>query len=730
MTCPANCLQCDTAGVCLECDASSLLVIQPPSNLCIAIFLDNCPDPSTTPGKFFGNGHNAGTEQCFAGSDKAVCTKCNSCPIGTVRAHCSGFTPGTCEECEPGFYKSIVGTDETPCTKCTVCPAGSYAATECDRVSDAVCSLCPLNATSVEGSVGHSACTCMSGFYQSDEGCVPCREENCEQCNPMGCTKCIDNWYVRAGACVDECSKGEFGALINAFDSNGGRECRMCEQCPRGFGMAGCEGSSGGGCSYCATGTWRPHLATGAIDTNQSCIPCSSCGNGFYASKQCYGSEDSVCSRCQHCAPGSTRSSCGSEGGSDETSPGKCEACRTDMYKDWYGTAEDQCSPCWTCGVNMFMSAPCTASSDTGTCRDCTPCAAGQYETAPCSGDHDTGCAACKSCPAGFQIGPVVGGDASKMADLNCGRTDDPMTAGVCVPCETGRFKASRYSVPGADSLGDKTLVPAAWNEVCVPCTPCASDAFAYEVCTATADNICKPCAGFGRHGVDWWTDPVTQSCERCTKCALETCMENGESKPCETAKPCTQTSDALCGFIAIDAEAAAAAQAAVEAEKTKTGVALGILIPLGILGVAVLLVVIALLAFAALNAYNMKKKSAQLTTHLAELEEEERADDAINKRDAVGAMDNMTMERLNTFRAKDGKRPIIGEDELTKKHGLVVTFTEDLSHEEVTGESSAEAFDLDASNTESEGEAFDLDAIEDGAAAAAKASGGASNQF
>ena len=745
-TCPARCSVCGGNGICDECDPTSIK--KDDGKTCQQVFLEGCPAQAAAVGNemqnMFGNGRNPGEDPTGLSIAKALdkcrpdtpakCQNCSTCPIGHQRNGCSGFSPGVCEKCGPNTFKSETGSKFSDCEKCTLCGANSYAALVCDTVRDTVCAPCPLNSTSIAGSVGASSCQCNSGFYRDEETCVPCNIDHCERCNPSGCTKCEDSgvdpankFYVRNGGCVNTCLVGkEFGALINPVDTQSGRECRSCPVCPRGFGLTGCEGESAGTCDYCAPGTWRPEGPEFA-----PCQPCTQPAPGDYASVECYGSQDSIISACQRCEAGSFRVGC------NKTKSGSCNPCAEGMFKDWQGTAEDKCLPCWTCPEKMFRSSPCSATSDTGVCRDCGACARGQYQQKGCSSDADVQCGGCPSCPAGYQVGVKVGGDPSVVDDLKCGGVENPTDPGVCVPCVDGTFKAARYSSPGGDQLGTKTLLPAPWDEVCLPCTKCNGDEFALTPCAGENDNDCRPCASFGRNGVDWYTDPLTQACETCTKCELVECEEDGETVPCQTVTPCTLSADALCGMVVIDAAAAAAAQALVAAEEEKTAIALGILIPLGILAVIVAITVIGVFAFATLVTSNMKKKHAALEAHLAELEEEERLEDEEDARAKMG-MEMGSGGRANTFnlahtnptKDDDGSSDFDSEGLGGDKHALVFESDSD-ENDGDGGSSSAEMFDLDATMSSSE-EALNLDDITEehnGAAAAAAAAGG-SNRF
>ena len=716
-TCPARCSICGGNGICDECDPTSIR--KDGGTKCQQVFLENCPAEAAAAGdemqNMFGNGRNPGEDPTGLSSDAAldkcrpdtvaVCQNCDTCPIGHQRNGCSGFSPGVCEKCGPNTFKSETGSRFLDCEKCTLCDANSYAAMVCDAVHNTVCAPCPLNSTSLVGSIGEASCKCQSGFYRDENSCVPCNIDHCDECNPAGCTKCevvgdtpetLTPYYVRNGACVATCYDGEeYAALINPVDSQSGRECRSCPVCPRGFGLTNCEGESAGSCDYCSPGSFRPE--------GKKFAPCEACTQptpGDYASVECYGSQDSIISACQRCEAGSFRVGC------NKTKSGSCNPCAEGMYKDWLGTAEDKCLPCWTCPEKMFRSSPCTATSDTGVCRDCGVCLRGQYQQKECSSDADVQCGACPSCPAGYQVGPKVGGDPSVVDDLKCGGAENPTDPGVCVPCVSGKFKAARYSSPGGNSLGDKTLDPAPWDEVCLPCTKCNGDEFALTPCSGEIDNDCRPCASFGRNGVDWYTDPLTQECETCTRCGTVECEEDGEVVPCQTVVPCSLNGDALCGMVAIDAAAAAAAQALVAAEKEKTAVALGILIPLGILAVLVAVAVIGVFAFATLVTSNMKKKHAALEAHLAELEEEERLEDEEDARAKMG-MEMGSGGRVNAFVLDEpvatGKgRSDFDSAELRDQHALIFE-----SDDDDDGSSGGGAmFDLDASLSSSSEEA------------------------
>ena len=713
--CARGCIDCAPGGICLECNGVSVLK----DNMCPTVLLEGC-DASPTNFKY-GDGHikysssdptartglQCQSEQSGVDAGKAVCRECSLCPVGAERVECGGFSPGVCRQCRPNFFKSIVGeltavvtlprvSASEPCLPCTVCRNASYAAVECRTTSDTVCAPCPPDSFSMPGSVGLSSCICDAGFYRDGEVCTVCpfEPEKCDRCSPKGCMKCKSPYYVKEGKCVDSCGEDgvEYAGLIDPTDPNSGLECKMCQQCALGFGLMNCADESAGACEYCQHGTWRDPKLAPAQDCND-CLGSEllDCPVGDYASINCFGAQDKVCSMCQGCAPGAFRDGC------NGTSAGKCLGCPDGSFKDWKGSYEDRCTPCWECASNMYKSSPCTPEGDTGMCLDCTPCVTGQYEKAACGDGHNTVCKACQSCAAGWE--PLQDNGV-----IVCGLPSKPTDPGACVPCQPGFFKPAAVSSSAGDpNTGDASNIPAPWNQMCTAVTPCAKDEFAYEAATASIDNVCKPCAGFGRNGVDWWTDPATQSCEACTKCEDTLCDDEGEMVPCKYVNTCTQTSNSLCGLVELDPAAAAAAKAKVEAEKAKTGAALGILIPLGLLAVLILLAVMAAAGLGALMTYNAKKKNAALETKLAQLEEEERLEDEL-EREMKMKMGSGGL--ANTF--SDDSAAKQSQDTGSRK-SMSIEFVDDGVEIEA---SSGEAFDMDAS-VESE-EAFDLDGSDD----------------
>ena len=723
--CALGCIDCAPGGICLECNGVSILK----DNLCPTVLLAGC---DATPINWkYGDGHvkysasaSASGLQCAAPPAKAACRVCSLCPVGSERVDCGGFSPGVCRQCRPNFFKSIVGvvnenptppriSASEPCQACTVCRNASYAAVECTSTSNTVCAPCPPYSFSMPGSVGLSSCICDAGFYRDGEVCTICpfEPEKCDRCNPKGCMKCKSPYYVKDGKCVDSCGADgeEYAGLIDPTDPNSGLECKTCQTCALGFGLMNCADESAGTCEYCQPGTWRDPKDADNIDCNE-CLGSEllDCPVGDYASTNCYGAQDKVCSMCKGCSPGAFRDGC------NGTNAGKCLGCPDGTFKDWKGSYEDRCTPCWECASNMYKSSPCTPEGDTGMCLDCTPCVTGQYEKAACGDGHNTVCKACQSCAPGWE--PL-----QENGVIACGLPTKPTDPGACVPCQPGFFKPTvSASSEGDPNTGDASVIPSPWNQMCTAVTPCAKDEFAYAAATASTDNVCKPCAGFGRNGVDWWTDPATDSCEACTKCEDLLCDAEGEMVPCKYANKCTQTSNALCGLVDVDPEAAAAAQAKVEAEKAKTSAAIGILVPLGLLAVVILLAVIAAAGLGALMTYNAKKKNAALETKLAQLEEEERLEDELER--------EMKMKmgsggRANTF--ADDSATKQSQDTGNRK-SMSIEFIDDGADIEA---SSGEAFDMDAS-VESE-EAFDLDGTgSDDVYDAASALKGQENRF
>jgi subtilisin-like proprotein convertase family protein len=627
--CNIGCIECAPKGICLACDATSVLK----DNKCVKVLLEGCPP---TPLNYrFGNGHaiyDAG--QATSGrtcNGSAVCSDCKLCPVGMERVNCGGFSPGTCQTCKPGFFKSIIGglypnppagqnSASEPCKACAVCGTGDYAAVECTTVRDTVCETCPRNSTGAAGSVGISSCMCDSGFFRDGDVCTICpiEPEKCERCNPGGCTKCVDGYYLRNGQCVLACEDQEYAELIDLLDVNGGRKCVACEACAVGFGISGCEGEKAGTCDFCMPGTWRNASDPNVFD----CRDCVSfdgdtgCPADSYMSFECQGSNERRCSKCQPCPAGAHRVGC------NGTSAGECQACPDGTFKDWIGTYEDKCETCWKCPSDMYTSSQCTAQMDSGMCVDCTPCRDGQYEVQSCEDDHNTICKACPSCSPGTE--PATNQDGT----IICGQDGDATNPGVCVPCQSGFFKAARY----ANDDDQSSIVPSPWNEKCIAVTPCAANEYAATSATSFADNVCVQCSQYGRNGVDWWTNPETKSCEKCTVCAEQQCQKGGLPVVCEVVTPCTFTSNALCGVVDVDVDNARSALAMVEATKSKFGATLGVLLPLGLCAIFACAMCCCAVGLGAIVMFVVTKRHSQLRKKMDDLVTQEELEDELER--------------------------------------------------------------------------------------------------
>ncbi|EKX31733.1 hypothetical protein GUITHDRAFT_122074 [Guillardia theta CCMP2712] len=211
----------------------------------------NCPAKTGVTGTSRGSLSSCQCLPNFYGTG----TTCSACAGGTYSEGLGNTACLTCVTGKPACdYLSCTGTTVFVSTGvCVNCPAGSYKGTTVGSVPD--CIPCPPNTTSVAGSVGIDACSCLPGF----SGVITASSTVCTLCNA--------GQYSYAGSCI-ACPLGK--TSVSYAQSEGDcfctglqysgldRVCRdcfpgtysedgiSCRSCPNGF--VALQGSAGCGC--------------------------------------------------------------------------------------------------------------------------------------------------------------------------------------------------------------------------------------------------------------------------------------------------------------------------------------------------------------------------------------------------------------------------------------------------------------------------------------------------
>lgn len=187
--------------------------------------------------------------------------------------------------------------------------------------------------------------------------CATCAKPNLDTC-----TSCAGGKYLQAGTCqtCSACAPGTYASV--ACSANADTVCTACD-----VACSACTGGGNAACTSCNAGYWL---------NGTTCMPCTACAAGTYASAACTPTSDTVCSACD--------ASCATCTG---PSANQCGTCPAGKF-----LANGACTTCSTCAAGTYASAACNASADTV----CTACAAGTW-----SGANATSCTSCGTCDDG-----------------------------------------------------------------------------------------------------------------------------------------------------------------------------------------------------------------------------------------------------------------------------------------------------------------------------------------
>ena len=265
---------------------------------------------------FFGNicagfGYNTGTNSimiCPYNAQTDPSGTCNSyeCyPCHCTCSLCYGPGPGTCFQCNPGFYLQPLSHE---CH--STCPLGYYPNTTTNYCGtcDPSCSNCFAsgNSSCTACATGYflqpNSTTCLSscpssGYYKNllTNICTTCAA-GCKACTSStlsSCTSCNEGYYLQPSgtSCLTTCPTGYFGnQTTNA--------CSACNST-----CLTCSGPTSGECTSCGTGTFlNPYTnscnATCPEGTYKTVSPnrCNICDPGCVL---CTGAGNSNCVGCR-----------------------------------------------------------------------------------------------------------------------------------------------------------------------------------------------------------------------------------------------------------------------------------------------------------------------------------------------------------------------------------------------------------------------------------------------
>lgn len=249
---------------------------------------------------------------------------------------------------------------------------------------------------------------------------LPC-DASCATCtgpNDTQCVTCGGGRFLQAGACktCSTCNPGTYASAPCA--ANADTVCSACDPA-----CATCTGGGNAACNACNAGYWL---------NGTTCLPCTQCAPGTYASAACTATSDTVCAACD--------AACGTCTGPTANDCGSCPAGK------WLSNG--MCKACSKCAAGTYASAACTPTTDTV----CTACAAGSW-----SAEGSATCTACGSCDDGNAC-TTDACDATKgcthTAIAGCPSTPDAGT-------DAGSSSSGSSGTPGTDAGSSSGTPPA-----------------------------------------------------------------------------------------------------------------------------------------------------------------------------------------------------------------------------------------------------------------------------
>ncbi|KAL4499147.1 hypothetical protein ABPG72_017049 [Tetrahymena utriculariae] len=388
-------------------------------------------------------------------------------------------------------------------------------------------------------------------------------QDNCQQCNQKGCSKCQQGYFLYQYNCQTSCPT-DLGFWPNPLTNT----CDLCQG-----NCLTCE-TSATSCLKCKPGTYL---------SNKSCS--NTCPDGF-APNQATLTCDKCHQNCKTCKIPNDDSKCNSCQGSRFLSGTSClEICPDGLYGEYNG---NNCAPCNincltckgktnadclsckknslyqpddnTCGdkckANQYINGnnctPCDQTCKTcsgGTSKDCNDCSSGsnryffenqclsqcpdQYYPDKASQAYTDG--VCKSsCPVGKWTNQTK--QSCELCDLNC-KACDTASKSNCTSCVSPLFldKNSKKCVETCPSkyFGNKT------NLQCDNCE------ITCQECTGENSNQCTKCSGsifldtnkcVSTCQPGKFSNQSTNNCDLCDKTQCKECVDSSTNcTKCDT---------------------------------------------------------------------------------------------------------------------------------------------------------------------------------------------------
>lgn len=417
------------------------------------------------PGTYSGAGAS-GCTYCQAGkyNDLYYRSACEQCNPGYYSAAEGATSQSTCKECGTGF---ITDNANTVCNKCT---AGTF------KDTSKLCSTCPTNTESPEGSNSISACNCMKGATgQNGAACTLCEAGKYKD-------------YVGGGAYVgitwvppvcDNCPAAKYSSSTGLQSESSCISCNLYSYSPAGStAKSGCTCNAGStGPDGAATYSWNPWCilcVAGKYKEARGTAVCAECAAKKYSTtvgatalSTCLG-----CPSYSYSPVGSnTSASCICNEGYIGVDLGPCTQCGAGTYK----TGSNRCTDCaagkYSTALGAITETTCVACSSgkyyggTGG-TSCLPCAVNLFT-------GTTGFSVCTVCPVGKATG----------------HTNTATGNSYCTACTVGFYKES------ADGLDCVACVPGKYQYFTSQtyCTACAAGLYS-NVTAAASITTCKQC--------------------------------------------------------------------------------------------------------------------------------------------------------------------------------------------------------------------------------------------
>ncbi|KCV68399.1 hypothetical protein H696_04692 [Fonticula alba] len=421
--CPADCPQCDAAGVCQACGPGWLLAAGAPASAGISAPLAG-PGPGPGPPQ----------PACIRGPDCPAGaaphgTRCLACAAGC--ATCAGPEADQCLTCAPGFDTPFEGA----CL--AACPQAGY--------------------------FPHPRTGQCVGCHASCLACTSIQEDACTACPP--------DHALWQGTCLAACPAGTFRQAPDSPDASGSSGHQDApgssghQDAPGSSGHQDAPGSSGhqdaSGSSDHQGAPAPPGMQDAPVPSGYRCIPCDS---------ECAGCEGPGPGHCTGCPAGRLL---GPDGHCLDECPtgfgpchsdGRCIRCPAGCAR--CQPAPDQCQSgvCLACQPGLFLGLD-------SQCHDA--CPVGEFPPASVPGQCFQCAKACASCASSAEACTscadadhwlVLGtGECTRAAcpEMGFATFHDPAIGRVCIPCHVAGCEFCSLppaADPGCRRLADRGI--------------------------------------------------------------------------------------------------------------------------------------------------------------------------------------------------------------------------------------------------------------------------------